>query len=166
MKRTLGAMLLLASACAPAPPPVPSPDLGGQEAEVLAVVNRLFDAMRAGDSATVRAVFHPAATLMTVPSGGGAPMLRTSEVEDFVEAVGTPRSEVWDERIWAPVVQIDGDLATAWMQYAFHVGGRLSHCGVNAFQLFRSPDGWRIIHIADTRRREGCSAPSSPTPVS
>lgn len=167
MRPTLGALLLLTSACTPAPTPAPAPEPAGQEAEVLAVVNRLFDAMRAGDSATVRAVFHPAATLMTVPAVGGAPILRTSEVDDFVEAVGTPRSEVWDERIWAPVVQIDGDLATAWMQYAFHVDDRLSHCGVNAFQLFHSPeDGWRIIHIADTRRREGCSAPSNPAPLS
>jgi hypothetical protein len=49
---------------------------------------------------------------------------------------------------------VDGPLATAWMDYTFHVGERFSHCGVNAFQLFRSDDGWQIIQIADTRRSE------------
>ncbi|TAK42505.1 MAG: hypothetical protein EPO28_07185 [Saprospiraceae bacterium] len=33
----------------------------------------------------------------------------------------------------------------------------MSHCGVNAIQLFKSAEGgWKIIHITDTRRREGC----------
>lgn len=160
MRPALGGLLLLTAACsAAAPPPLPAPEPSGAEAEVLAVVDRLFDAMRAGDSASVRAVFHPSATLVTIPPAGAAPMLRTSEVDDFVEAVGAPRAEVWDERTWDAVVNVDGDLATAWMQYAFHVDERLSHCGVNSFQLFGSELGWRIIYIADTRRREGCSVP-------
>jgi hypothetical protein len=44
-------------------------------------------------------------------------------------------------------------------EYAFYVGERLSHCGVDAFQLFKGPDGWRIFEIADTRRSEGCEEP-------
>lgn len=158
MRQIVGSLLLLAAACTPhQPPPPPAPEEAAGEAEVLAVVDRLFDAMRAGDSATVRDVFHPSATLVTIPPAGGAPILRTSDVESFIEAVGAPRSEVWDERIWDAVVNVEDDLATAWMQYSFHVDARLSHCGVNAFQLFRSADGWKVIHIADTRRREGCA---------
>ena len=53
-------------------------------------------------------------------------------------------------------VHIDGHMATAWTPYAFYLGGDLSHCGVNAFQLFNGKDGWKIIRITDTRRREGC----------
>jgi hypothetical protein len=166
MRRIPAGILLLVAACTPAPPPAPppAPVVVHDEADVLAVIDRLFDAMRAGDSATVRAVFHPAATLMTIPSAGGAPILRTSEVDDFIDAVGSVREEVWDERTWEPVVHVDGHLATAWMQYAFHVDEQLSHCGVNAFHLFRSAEGWRIIHIADTRRREGCGSRGQVTP--
>ncbi len=129
------------------------------EQEVMATVQRLFDGMRAGDSTVVRSVFHPSARLVSVGMREGAPVLREDAIDAFVAAVGTPHDEVWDERIWNTQVRVDGNLATAWMDYAFYLGERLSHCGVNAFQLFRGPEGWRIIQIADTRRREGCQTP-------
>lgn len=124
------------------------------EAEVRAVIARLFDGMRAGDSTAVRSVFHPEARLQSAGARDGRPVLRTDPVGDFVRAVGTPHAEVWDERISGLEVRIDGPLATAWMRYRFHLGERFSHCGVNAVQLFRDESGWRIIQLADTRRAE------------
>jgi hypothetical protein len=43
------------------------------------------------------------------------------------------------------------------MEYRFYVGERFSHCGVDSFHLVRTADGWRIVDLADTRRREGCT---------
>jgi hypothetical protein len=131
----------------------------GANDDVAAVVQRLFDGMRAGDSVAVRSVLHPDARMQTVGERDGAPVLHTGSVDDFVRAVGTPRDQVWDERIWDLEVRIDGNLATAWMQYAFYVGDRFSHCGVNAMQFFRDGEGWRIVQVIDTRRREGCPSP-------
>jgi hypothetical protein len=54
-------------------------------------------------------------------------------------------------------VHVDGGLASVWTEYAFYVGERLNHCGVDAFHLVRTAEGWRIIDLADTRRREGCA---------
>ncbi len=125
----------------------------------MATVQRLFDGMRAGDSTVVRSVFHADARLVTTGVREGRPVIQEVAVDQFVAAVGTPHEEVWDERIWNPQVRVDDNLATAWMDYAFFLGECFSHCGVNAFQLFRSPEGWKIIQIADTRRRDGCQAP-------
>lgn len=131
-----------------------------EEAAVMKVVESLFDAMRAGDSTALRATIHPSATAATVSVREGAPTLtREATLEGFVQAVGTPHDEVWDERIRDPEVRVDGPLATAWIPYAFFAGETFSHCGVNAFQLFKGADGWKIFHIADTRRREGCEMP-------
>lgn len=127
-----------------------------EEAEVIKTVARLFDGMRAGDSSMVRAAFDSNPRLVTTMMRNGVPVLATGSVDDFVKAVGTPHSEVWDERISGEIVQIDGPLATVWMRYSFYAGSRFSHCGVNAFELFRRPDGWRITSIADTRRRDRC----------
>lgn len=141
---------------------VPSQALAqeAEEAAVMAVVEGLFDAMRAGDSTAMRAALHPSATAATASIRDGVPTLeREASLDGFVEAVGTPHEEVWDERIWDAEVNVDGTLATAWMQYAFYAGEEFSHCGVDAFQLFRGEDGWKIFHIADTRRREGCDTP-------
>ncbi|MEI2720897.1 MAG: hypothetical protein V9E87_12310 [Gemmatimonadales bacterium] len=62
-----------------------------------------------------------------------------------------------DERIYDPEIRIDGGLATVWTFYAFFVGERLSHCGVDAFQLARTSEGWKIIALADSRQTTGCS---------
>ena len=125
------------------------------EQEVKAVVDRLFSAMRAADSAAVHALFHPQARLQTTAVRQGEPVLRTDSIEAFLRAVGTPHTEVWDERVSNLEIRTDGELATAWMDYAFYLDNRFSHCGVNALQLFRTKDrGWQIIQIIDTRRRE------------
>ena len=128
-----------------------------REREVLAVVQRLFDGMRAGDSAAMRATFHPGAQLMSVGSKAGVSTLEVDSLDDFLSAIGKPHPERYDERTSNPRVHIDGDLAAVWTDYAFYVGDKFSHCGVDAFHLFRGPDGWKIISIADTRRREGCA---------
>lgn len=126
-------------------------------AEVRSAIIRLFDGMRAGDSAVVRVAFHPAARLQSVGSNReGVIALRTDSLGAFLNAVGAPGHPEWDERIANLVVQVDGDLAQAWMNYTFYLGGRKSHCGVNALQLFRTAEGWKIIQIVDTRRRSEC----------
>jgi len=129
------------------------------EAEVEAVVNALFDAMRAGDATAAAALFHPEARLQSIGEQNGQPSLRGDEVAGFIEAIGAPHAEVWDERIWDLQILVDGGLATAWMRYAFYLGDTFSHCGVNAFQLFRDTEGWKILQITDTRRRDDCREP-------
>lgn len=126
---------------------------------VLAPIRQLFDGMRAGDSTAVRAVFAEGARMQTVAEDAGEPALRNGSVDDFVEAVGRPHDAVWDERIWEPLVRIDGALAVAWMPYAFYLGDTLSHCGVNAFHLIRRADGWKIVSLVDTRRHDNCVVP-------
>ena len=124
------------------------------EDEVQAVIERMFDGMRAGDSTMVRSVFHPEARLMTTFTRDGKPMVHGGNIDGFVEAVGQPHDQVWDERISDVEIRIDDNLATAWMKYAFYLGDTFSHCGVNAFQLARTEEGWKVIQIADTRRKE------------
>lgn len=127
------------------------------DAAARAVIAKLFDGMRAGDSTMVRSVFHPTATMQSAfTDKNGEPVLRSGSVDSFVEAVGTPHDEVWDEKIWAVDIFIDGRLASIWTDYTFFLGEKMSHCGVNAFQLFNGENGWQIIHITDTRTKDGC----------
>lgn len=127
------------------------------DADVMAPVHQLFGAMRAADSSAARAAFHPTATLYSVGAGhDGEVAVRTTPVERFIEAIGAPREAVWDERLGDAEVRTDGDLATVWVPYAFYLGEAFSHCGTNAFHLARTDGAWRILHVTDTRRRDGC----------
>ena len=129
-----------------------------EEREVLQVIQGTFDAMRARDTAALRAHFHPDARIVTTGMRAGQPVSRTVSIDQFVASVGGAREEL-NERFWSPEVRIDDNLATVWTSYDFHVGGRFSHCGVDAFQLVRTTAGWRIIHVTDTHRTERCAAP-------
>lgn len=152
---TTVAILVLAAFAAP----LQAQSAASDEAEVLAVLEALFDGMRAADSAAVRSTLHPDARLARVVDGESGPALQAETMDGFLSAIGTPHEETWDERTWDPEVRIDGRLATVWVPYAFYLGEALSHCGTDAFQLYKAAEGWKIFQIADTARREGCEVP-------
>jgi hypothetical protein len=124
-------------------------------------INRLFKGMQLGDSAMVRSTFDKSVTLATsFRNKDNAPILRKEySVKDFVTAVGTPHTDAWNEEIWNVKIDIDDDLASVWCNFAFYAGKRFSHCGVNIFQLYKGTEGWKIFHLADTRRSTGCEIP-------
>jgi hypothetical protein len=135
-----------------------APSASDDSRNVLAVVTRLFDGMRAGDSSIVRSVFDPRVRMITVSMRNGARRTTLENgADNFAKAVGTPHPDVWDERIANPRVQLDGDLASVWVDYAFFAGPKFSHCGVDHFLLTRNESGaWLILELADTRRTTGC----------
>lgn len=130
------------------------------EESVKQVVYQLFEGMRQGDSTMVSAVFTKDAEMHTIfVDKEGAPNLQKGSLQRFLIAVGTPHESVWDEPIWDIEVQIDGNLAQVWTKYAFYLDDKFSHCGVDAFQLFKGNTGWKIFQLTDTRKKEGCVIP-------
>jgi hypothetical protein len=127
------------------------------EDEVKAVVDALFDAMRAADSAAVRELFHPEMDKMA-SSGArdGVAGVGFGAIADFVNTVGGAEPGAFDEKIGPAEIRMDDNLATVFTPYAFHYNGNLSHCGVNVFLIARVGEDWRIVGLADTRRRQGC----------
>ena len=126
-------------------------------AAVLRVAGSVFDAMRARDTVMLKAAFAPDARLTTAMAArDGTPRVTAEKLESFVSALAQPSTDVWDEKTLKPEVRIDGNLATVWMEYDFYAGTQFSHCGVDAFQLAKFAEGWKIVALADTRRREGC----------
>lgn len=126
--------------------------------EVRAVIDQLFDGMRAGDSSMVASTFHSDIQMITTFSNKeGKPRSHMGSATEFKSAVGTKHDQVWDERISNVVIQIDDNLAQVWMNYSFYLDDKFSHCGINAVQLIRTEDGWQMIHLADTRRTSECN---------
>lgn len=129
------------------------------EAAIRGTIEALFDGMRAGDGHAVRAVFHEEARLHTATGPQDSSALQSTSLGEFVSAVEQSHDAVWDERVWDVEIRVDGPLASAWVPYVFYHGDERSHCGVNAIQLVRGDDGWRILQITDTRRQT-CDVPT------
>lgn len=135
---------------------LPAQDSNEEEA-VIATIQQLFDGMRQADSTMVRNTFHPNARLQSAfTNKEGLPVLHGGDIDQFVQQIGTPHEEVYDEKIWSYEVKIDGRLASVWTEYTFYLGEKMSHCGVNAFHLFKGEKGWKITQITDTRRKSDC----------
>ena len=120
-------------------------------------VTSFFEGMRRGDSTMVRRTLAPGAVFHGISGRPGQPIaLQTENINGFLKAVGTPHSEMWDERIKFEQVLTDANLASVWTPYEFYIGSKFSHCGYNSFQLVKLADGWKIAHVIDTRRKEKC----------
>jgi len=127
-------------------------------AAVKQVVIHLFDAMQKGDTNMMRSLFYPAARLQTalINSKTRQTTLLTENIDSFFIQVAqsvTPGNKI-EERIIDYDVKTDEPMASVWANYEFYLNDKFSHKGVDAFQLFKSAGGWKIIQICDTRKRK------------
>jgi hypothetical protein len=153
LRYALAPLSLLAALTLPA---APAAAQGSEEQAVIAVVQKLFDGMRARDTAMINSTFAPGAQLLGMAQRDGSETMRATPATQFGTSIASAPAGEFIERVYDPQVKIDGNLASYWAYYTFHVGDRFSHCGVDAVLLFRFADGWKIASIADTRRQDPC----------
>lgn len=131
-----------------------------EQVAVMEPINKLFEGMNKGDSAMIHSGFRDDATFVTIGKDKeGNPRFSRSALQPFLEAIARPREQVYSEPIWDVKIEIDGQLAQVWARYAFYLDKDFHHCGIDAFQLYKTPEGWKIFHLADTRQTEDCKIP-------
>lgn len=111
---------------------------------VLATLQKLFDGM---------ATRNATGMLDAAPAEASVVLLRDGKLErvtmsDFANHVSQSKQK-FEERIHAPVVHVDRDLAVVWAPYEFLLDGKVDHCGTDAFSLAKVGDRWVITGIAD-----------------
>ncbi len=135
-------------------PAKPEGDLTDAEEAIRNVVLGLMQAMHESDGNAVRQFFSDNGRLLSTESTGKVTVLT---VEGFSKMIGESAKGSLEEKITSMDIKIDEHLASVWAGYEFYLNNTLHHCGVDAFQLIRTPTGWKILQIADTRR-EDCGA--------
>ncbi len=140
-----------------------APNIVADKKAVEAAVKTLFDSMLASDTVKARSVMAPNLRIIILgKSPEGAVTTRETTGKQFLNTLASRPAQTMDERYWDSQVQISGDLASFWCEYAFFNAGKFSHCGVDVFQLYRSPQGWKIVNLAYNVRRENCDMQSIP----
>jgi hypothetical protein len=124
------------------------------EQAVLAPINAMFDGMTKRDSAIIKDVFIPGATMVLMRDGTPAQMT----ADAFAERIGhhpvVPNTSKIEERIHNPLIRIDNDLAVVWAPFDFFIDGKVDHCGTDLFNLVRKDGKWLIASVADTGRKD------------
>ena len=128
-----------------------------EEEAVMRPVNTLFAGIAARDAAIIATALRPDATTTAVnEKADGSSAIAHSTSEQFL-ARFTPGPERFEERLFDPAVEIDGDIAYVWGRYNFYVNGAIHHCGYDHFDLVRENGSWKIQNATWSSRTTGCA---------
>ncbi len=119
----------------------------------IAVVNQLFDGMKAKSVEQMKAVFSYDGQLFAIDKprdGKGISKTRILSGEAFAKMISEAKGPDFIEKMPSPEARIAGDLAIVTGRYTFYVGDKFSHCGTNTFNLVRTETGWKIANGAST----------------
>lgn len=125
------------------------------ERDVIAVVQKFFDAMATCDAASARAITLPEGRLYRFVVGTPDPV-RSSTFEEFNNGLAACTRTLL-ERMWSPQVRVHKGIASLWAPYDFWLNGAFSHCGIDSFELVKTPEGWKLTGGTYTIEREGCT---------
>jgi Putative lumazine-binding len=122
------------------------------------IVETFFKGFHQGDTLIMKSVMADKLSIQTAyTNGNGEAQVVDINTEQLLKAIASrPTSQIWEEKLLSFQVQVDGNLAHVWVPYEFWVNEVFSHCGANAFTLGKTEDGWKILHLIDSRRKAGC----------
>ena len=123
---------------------------------VLAVVNELFTHMRGANAAGILATGTPENQLVGIRKTKEGKTRVDVITADAFSKVFTKADGV-EEVMYDPKVEISGDWAMVWGRYVFFIGDKISHCGINQFNLVRTEAGWKIANGASTMNAADCT---------
>ncbi len=131
------------------------------EVAVRRTAEAVLAAISSADSAALRALLFPGAPVVSVRVDGDSTFTAWRTAEEVIRGIGGTEAELL-ERMWDPEIRVSGDIATVWTPYDFYVDREFSHCGIDAFQVARTREGWKVVSLFYTvvRARERC--PPSP----
>lgn len=117
-------------------------------------VEVFFEAFHARDTTALSRMFEPGASLHTVVVRPTGNMAKAETIADFLKGMASiPAGLRFEEKLTSWSIDSSGELANVWTDYEFYVDGKLSHRGVNCFVLYKFAEGWKILSLADTRKK-------------
>ena len=131
---------------------LPPPD--GDTAAVLAPINSVFAAFESGDAAAMLRYVYPEGRVTATGTRANSSGLRQLSWTQFAERLKPGQG--FQERISDPAIEIDGDVAMVWAPFVVRVGGKVSNCGVDHFDLVRENGAWKVMNISFSSRITGC----------
>jgi hypothetical protein len=131
---------------------LPTPD--GDAAAVLAPINSVFAAFERGDAAAMLRYVYPAGRVTATGTRANSSGLRQQSWTEFSQRLQLGAG--FQERISDPAIEIDGDVAMVWAPFVVRVGGKVSNCGYDLFDLVRDNGTWKIMNVTFSSRTTDC----------
>lgn len=123
-----------------------------EQSQVISPINNMFDAMREHDGDKFLEQFTQGAILERATESNE---IKQSDLLKFAEYI-TASTKHLDEKLFNITIQASGNLASAWTPFVFYLDGKLSHCGINSFQLIKQKEQWKIRYLIDNAYQGDC----------
>lgn len=123
---------------------------------VMRPINGTFAAIAARDGEMLRPLVREDGNLfIAVENADGTRKIIRRPMTEFITGM-KPGAEKFEERMYDPAIEIDGDVALVWGRYNFYIDGKLHHCGYDHFDMIRENGNWKIANITYSSRTTGC----------
>jgi hypothetical protein len=136
-------MRIVAFAVVAAASPLAAEQTTSEREAVLKTVQAFFDTMTARDVEGARKILVPQGRFHAMDMRKPKVDPRGFSNEEYFAQLQAMK-ETPRERIWNPEVRVHGQIATVWAPYDFWRDGKFSHCGIDAFDLIKTDEGWKI----------------------
>jgi hypothetical protein len=121
------------------------------QAVVQPIIN-LFDAMRAHNGDKLKAQFTDQAMLQRAKNDN---TIVNADIAQFAAGISKSKNNLNEVLLSAKVQQQD-NLATVWTPFVFYLDGKVSHCGINSFQMVKIDNQWKIHYLIDNKYQGDC----------
>ncbi|MFD1096403.1 nuclear transport factor 2 family protein [Salegentibacter chungangensis] len=129
-----------------------------EEKSAKKLVDDFFVALHAQDTLALRNLADPGIKLQSIfTNKEGETKLITETYGKFLESLAKiPDTISFKEELHDYEILVNGKMANVLTPYTLYVNEKISHCGVNSFQLYKEDKDWKLIYLVDTRELTGC----------
>jgi uncharacterized protein YbaA (DUF1428 family) len=132
------------------PPPV------RDEQSVMSTVNALLASFRSGDPTAMLRWVYPDGRVTATGTRATSSGLRQQSWAEFAQRIKPDAA--FQETISDPAIEVDGDAAMVWAPFVVRVGGKVTNCGIDHFDLVRENGVWKVMNLTFSSRTTGCPA--------
>jgi len=134
----------------------PAGHQAGEEAAVLAAMDRYMTAISASDLDAMAAMQMPGGTTFRARAVQGGNMDVVTRPNSYWVDPARKYGHAYRERYWTPTVLIRGSIAVVWAPYEFWIDGKTSHCGIDVFDFVKIDGAWRVANLMWTVEPDAC----------
>ena len=130
--------------------------LNSERQSVIHAVELFLKALETRDSDLADDILLPEGVIFSVREESGKKTVRSTTHAQLIDSFAASDEKML-ERIRNPKILIHKEIAIVWAKYDFFREDTFSHCGVDAFHLIKTPQGWKISGIIYTVEKTSSS---------
>ncbi|HOG18870.1 MAG TPA: hypothetical protein PKW37_00310 [Salinivirgaceae bacterium] len=122
--------------------------------DIQQTIDTFIKGLNTKDTVLLKKIIDPNLGLLTVFHDGRKNIVAAETMDMFVNSL--IKEKTYHREQAECTIETNKIIATAWCRYVCYDGKKISYCGINAYQLYRTNKGWKILQITNSRQSFKC----------